>query len=170
MQLGFQLATYRDPRVWLVPLLTALCEIDRQYRQARPRTPSVYRAGIRYQTEGSSRIAVPCGTPGARRDGEGCALVRPCECWLDTPTMMCAGVADCEDLACDRAAELQLRGVDAHPWPIVPERSYGSTGQRVIHIIVAFDGRILEDPSARLGMHVPAGFPVEGDRLPDWSV
>jgi hypothetical protein len=162
MRVGFQLANYQDPRTWLLPLLRALTEIDRQFRVMRPRTASVYGGGVVYLAEGQLRVSVPCpgGAPGE------CIEIRPCECWQDTPTLLCAEEGDCEDLACDRAAELQLRGVDCYAHPIIPLRP--RNGRRLIHIIVAKDGRILEDPSARLGMPVPPGYPVEGDRLPSW--
>lgn len=155
MRLGFQLGRYEDPRVWLVPLLGALTLIDRQARVLVPSTRSVYKSGVRYQQEGESRVMVPCSAGM-------CVEVRPCECWQDTPTLHCAQEGDCEDLACDRAAELQLQGLDCVAWPLIPPPK---DGRRIIHIVVGYQGRIYEDPSARLGMYVPPGFPGEGDPL-----
>lgn len=158
MRIAFRMAHYEDPRVWLLPLLGALCAIDRQYRILVPRTPSVYDAGLRYEAEGRETVTVPCNGPGGQ-----CIEVRPCECWADTPTIFCAGAADCEDLACDRAAQLQLEGRRVVPWPIIPPPN--RSGRRTIHIVCVEGGRIVEDPSARLGMPVPPGYPVEGDRV-----
>ena len=54
------------------------------------------------------------------------------------------GHGDCDDLACVRAAQLQLLGISARAVPI---RS--SVG---FHVVVLHENGNVEDPSARLGM------------------
>lgn len=55
------------------------------------------------------------------------------------------GYGDCDDLACVRAAQLQLRGIAARAVPI--ESPGGGW-----HIVVRHPDGSIEDPSARLGM------------------
>ena len=93
------------------------------------RVPGVYRAGLVYQRE---------------------PLCRYCEEWRDCLSVLEHGGGDCEDLACYRAAELQLRGVRARPYVRRPRLLPG--GVLLYHIQVEWpDGRI-EDPSRELGM------------------
>lgn len=107
--------------------LRALTEIDCAILRAHPETPSLYASGVRYEEE----------PPGE-------------EDWADIPTARKLGWGDCEDLACWRAAELQLRsGVKA--WPMFLWRGRPRGGM-LYHIQVRYpDGRV-EDPSRRLGM------------------
>ena len=72
------------------------------------------------------------------------------EDWKDIPTCLRDGFADCEDLACWRAAELTVRhGIPAVPRAKGKERPDGSL---LYHITVQYpDGRT-EDPSRKLGM------------------
>ena len=84
------------------------------------RAPRLYSSGVRYKREW------------------------PREEWLPIPEALRRGVADCEDLAAWRAAE--VAGARA-----VPERQKGGGW----HIVVRHrDGR-REDPSRRLGMRAP---------------
>lgn len=55
------------------------------------------------------------------------------------------GYGDCDDLACVRAAQLQLQGIGARAIPI---KSPGGGW----HIVVKLPNGSIEDPSARLGM------------------
>ena len=88
--------------------------------RANPQRP-LYKSGVRYRRERG-------------------------EDWL-LPSQITT-FADCEDLAAWRAAELQLRGIDAQP-------TIKRTGPRTWHAVVQWpDGRI-EDPSKRLGMKEP---------------
>lgn len=83
--------------------------------------PPLYRSGVRYQREKGT------------------------EDWLSARDALALGVADCEDLACWRVAELQAAGEKAR---IAVKR----VSPRLTHILVIRPGGRLEDPSARLGM------------------
>ena len=112
----------------LCALLEALTRINvaamREFR-----VPTIYRAGLVYQRE---------------------PLCRYCEEWRDCLSVIEHGGGDCEDLACYRAAELQLHGVRARPYVRKPRLLPG--GVLLYHIQVEWpDGRI-EDPSKKLGM------------------
>jgi hypothetical protein len=108
-------------------MLVALAEIDAILLRRHPEWPNLYDSGVRYEEE-------PVGQ----------------EDWQDAPSSMALGIADCEDLACWRTAELNVRcGIQARPsfiWRKKPNGSY------LYHIQTKHpDGRI-EDPSRRLGM------------------
>jgi hypothetical protein len=106
-------------------MLPMLVGLNLDYLQEHPRVPMMYESGVRYRPEDA---------------GE--------EVWLTIPWILLCLAADCEDLACWRVAELQLRGVEARAvW------SSRMTPQgELYHIRVMHpDGRI-EDPSALLGM------------------
>lgn len=104
-------------------LLEVLCEVDLAYLRKHPRTPRLYRAGVRFQRE-------------APRTEE----------WRDIPTVLRYGNGDCEDLAAWRCAEWRLAGVGARPML----RSGGRP--HLLHAVVLLpDGRV-EDPSKRLGL------------------
>jgi hypothetical protein len=108
-------------------LLRALYLIDCLYLKAHPEVPPLYESGVRYEEE-------PIGQ----------------EDWQDIPTSLKLGVADCEDLACWRAAELTVRhGIQAVPtftWKVRPNGGY------LYHIQVKYPDGSIEDPSRRLGM------------------
>lgn len=108
-------------------MLTNLFEIDKLYLEAHPETPLLYRSGVRYMEE-----------PPGQED------------WQDIPTSLRMGIADCEDLATWRAAELNVRfGIKAVP--IFREQKLAD-GRCLYHVLVQYpDGR-LEDPSRILGM------------------
>ena len=110
-------------------LLFALCAADASYLRAHPETPRLYESGVRYQAE----------LPG-RED------------WQTVPFALARGVADCEDLACWRVAELWVRdGVRA--LPRMTWRPKGPRGQwRLYHITVRWPDGHVEDPSRVLGM------------------
>lgn len=111
----------------LTVMLAALCKVDCEYLRAHPEVPLLYKSGVRYEEE-----------PPGQED------------WQDVPTTLKLKVGDCEDLACWRAAELQVRfGIKAMPvfiWKVRPSGGY------LYHIQVKLpDGRV-EDPSRALGM------------------
>ena len=70
-------------------LLHALTYIDVLYLRRHPETPRIYASGVVYMEE----------PPGMEE-------------WQDIPTCIRMGIADCEDLACWRGAELQVFGDD----------------------------------------------------------
>lgn len=107
--------------------LRALTKHDVDWLRAHPSTPSVYASGVRYEEE-------PLGA----------------DDWADIPTCLKLMVADCEDLACWRAAELRVRHrIAAGP---KSNRKHRPRGGLLYHIVTKYpDGRD-EDPSRRLGM------------------
>lgn len=111
----------------LQTMLDALYRIDVLYLQAHPETPSLYTTGVRYMEE-------PIGQ----------------EEWQDIPTCLRMGIADCEDLASWRAAELTVKqGIPARP---IFHEHRRPNGSYLYHILTKYpDGRI-EDPSQITGM------------------
>lgn len=108
-------------------LLMALMYTDMLYLRANPKVPLLYESGVRYEEE-----------PPGQED------------WQDIPTCLWRKVGDCEDLACWRAAELQVRfGIKAVPTFTWQERPNGSY---LYHITVQLPDGKIEDPSRRLGM------------------
>ena len=128
----FQLDLFRDAdRAYshrsLDILLRALTAIDIEYLQLYPQTPMLYESGVRYQVE----------APGKEE-------------WQDIPTTLEKGVLDCEDAACWRAAEVNVRyGIKAYPFFISNMRPDGSL---LYHIKVRYPNGREEDPSRVLGM------------------
>lgn len=113
-------------------LLDALFAVNVAYLKAHPETPSIYAVGpnkkplIHYEQE-------PLGQ----------------EDWQDIPTTIRLGYGDCEDLACWRAAELFVKGVNARPFfthKVLPN------GSSLYHIKVRLPDGSEEDPSKKLGM------------------
>jgi len=82
--------------------------------------PELYKSGVRYSRE-----------PGT-------------EAWLSATDVLSHKRADCEDLACYRAAELRVRGERATAIPIRWAHGW--------HIVVRRANGELEDPSVELGM------------------
>jgi hypothetical protein len=116
-----------DPRALTAHLLGLWAENVLLMRTALARGGSVarlYESGVKYRPEGRDP-----------RTG------KPREEWLDWAQVMKRRVADCEDLAGARAAELTvLDGVLAIP--VVRQNPSGS-----FHAIVRYASGILEDPS-----------------------
>jgi len=111
----------------LEPLLNALVEIDKDFLRENPRVPLLYETKpiIHYQAE----------PPGEEK-------------WLTVPWVLACNAGDCEDLACWRAAELQLRGENAQPtWS-----SKMTPSGELYHIQVMRGDGTIEDPSWLLGM------------------
>lgn len=118
-------------------LLHALVCIDAEWIKAFPKTPPLYRSGVRYERE----------APGQEE-------------WQDIPTMLSGQnyqhkrTGDCEDLACWRVAEYLLHGQRARPYIRyrllkLPD---GKTEFSLYHILTQRPDRVVEDPSKRLGM------------------
>lgn len=110
-------------------LLDCLTAIDEDYLRDHPEAPPIYRSGVVYREE----------LPGEE------------ELWLDVPSILEQGHADCEDLACWRAAELRARfGIpavaDVEPRAILPSGGVGW------HAIVWLPNGQVEDPSRVMGM------------------
>lgn len=125
-------------------LLSALVRVNLATLRKNPQLPDLYKSGVRFQVE---------------RPGE--------EDWCDIPTVIKRGFADCEDLACWRAAELRVRGVEYPDMPgrrfLVPDAKPFFYWRRVhptktlYHIQVIYTDprsgqRLIEDPSRMLGM------------------
>lgn len=115
-------------------VLDCLLACDLDWHQQNPDAPIIYDTGTRYQREpqGSERF-VQSGLLRSKKEG------------------------DCEDLACDLCAWLNVRGIPAtvtFTWRTRPN------GSRLYHILVQHpDGRI-EDPSLKLGMGGPGDRPA----------
>lgn len=130
-------------------LTKALFRIDLDYLLRHPETPPLYQSGVRYRAE-------PSGD----------------ERWLSVPHVLAAGLGDCEDLGCWRAAELVAQAArsgrfDLAIWlrqeneherqlparPGFRSRALSGGSGNVYHIITAVGGGgQTEDPSRRLGM------------------
>lgn len=103
--------------------LTALQLVDQdQLRSGR--YPALYRSGVRYQRE-----------PRGRED------------WQTVSRAYRAKVADCEDLAAWRAAELVVTGEDSGARAVIKRVRPG-----LIHCLVMRGNGSMEDPSRLLGM------------------
>lgn len=115
----------------LATFFEAQTRVNMAYLLAYPKTPALYRAGVRYRRE---------GTP---------------EKWKDIPTILRDGHDDCEGLACWLAAELRVRRnlETARVHLITQEQGSADTGA-VLHAIVvdAANRRRRWDPSKVLGM------------------
>jgi len=105
-------------------LLKALVDINMDWLQRYPQTPSIYKSGVKYQREEGT------------------------EEWKSIPVLLKEKFGDCEDLGAWRAAELRVKGIDAKPY-----LKYHRKGNFYLyHVVVQWpDGRI-EDPSRALGM------------------
>jgi hypothetical protein len=107
-------------------LMEALTQINISWLKQHPETPTIYDSGVVYKF-------VP---------GE-------IDYWMDIPSIVRDGGADCEDLACWRVAELRHAGVNARPyirWKKKNDSSY------LYHALVWWPGGRIEDPSLALGM------------------
>jgi hypothetical protein len=108
-------------------MLVGLTELAAFQLKCHPEWPDLYDSGVRYEEE-----------PPGQED------------WQDPKTCLDLGTFDCEDGACWRAAELNVRyHIKAYPTFLWRKRPNGSY---LYHIQTKYpDGRI-EDPSRRLGM------------------
>jgi len=104
--------------------------------------PDLYSANVQYRTEGSP------------------------EKWWDAEEILLAGYDDCEGLSAYDAGWHLAQGRPAEVWTRViamPSREMGGTGKgRLFHAVARIQGPngqwIIDDPSARLGMPVPAWY------------
>ena len=93
-------------------MLVGLTELDAYCLKRHPEWPGIYDGQVCYEEE-------PIGQ----------------EDWADIPTQDQLGIADCEDLACRRAAELNVRyGIRAFPTFVYRRRPNGSY---LYHILTA---------------------------------
>lgn len=127
----------KESEEFLQDALVFLTKVDMRYLRMHPNTPLLHQSGVRYREENVGD-----------------------EDWQDIPSCLRTGWADCEDLACWRAAELNVRqGIKAIP--ILSRRTLPN-GNVVYHIRVKYpnpDGSgnaIIEDPSRDLGMTGPS--------------
>src|SRR6185369_1144687 len=111
----------------LTDLLALLTKWNVRFLRANPRTPSIYKAGVRYLPE-------PAGD----------------EWWLTIPFVMAFGGSVCHSLACWRAAELIAAGEQAMAKWSEQKRSDGSS---LFHVRVFHANGQIEDPSLALGMN-----------------
>ncbi len=108
----------------LIVLLRALLFLNEDYLREHPDTPNLYDSGVRYKREHGT------------------------EHWKAVPQLLRDKHGDCEDLACWRAAEQRISGIECRPFLKRMVRN----GFRLYHVLVQYpDGRI-EDPSKKLGM------------------
>ena len=120
-------------RASLEALLACLHSLDVLFLRTQLGVPPLYKSGVRYQAEPPLR-------------GE--------ERWLTIPEVIRQGTGDCDDLACWRAAELVASQLDEDARPEIVR-----AGPHVWHVIVRRGDGSSEDPSAVLGMRVPATRP-----------
>jgi hypothetical protein len=129
-------------------LLTALYRMNVEWLKAHPELPGIYTLA---SDASISHIIHPGKTlgPGGtwmRYQTEPLGQ----EDWKDIPTCLRDGFADCEDLACWRAAELTVRhGIAARP---IARGKLRPDGSLLYHIIVLYPDGTEEDPSKKLGM------------------
>jgi hypothetical protein len=129
-------------------MLDALFRVDIAWLKAHPELPSIYAiardAGFGHLPRPDKKLG-PGGT-WMRYEREPLGQ----EDWKDIPTCLADGFADCEDLACWRAAELVVRrGIAARPIASAKEMADGSL---LYHITVVYPDGTKEDPSKKLGM------------------
>jgi hypothetical protein len=112
----------------LLHLLDFMVTVNRNFLRKYPKTPDLYKSGVRYEYE----------TPGVEE-------------WQDIPTTLKKGYGDCEDLACWRVAELQQK-YHVPAQPVFRVRKMANGGY-LYHILVRdLSTNKIEDPSKMLGM------------------
>jgi hypothetical protein len=116
-------------------------EINRRYLRANPRTKLIYNSGVRYKQDPISCTVL--NPQYGKRE-------RACEEFVDIPTMLERGFADCKSLTAWRIAELRESGDNAQ---IAIERiSIPAQDVILYHITLQHANGNDEDPSVRLGM------------------
>lgn len=111
---------------YLVPLLDCLVKIDILYLR-RTGAPRLYKAGVRYVSEGPNE-----------------------EHWRSIPTVLRLGHADCKALAAWRCAELWVADGEAARCTMSVRQL--PNGSKLFHIFVTRANGQYEDPSRILGM------------------
>lgn len=109
-------------------LLELLTLVNVDWLRKHPEAPRLYESGLRYATEGPYS-----------------------EVWQSYSNMLRGEVADCEDLACARAAELIVSGEDPDARAVYYGREL-TEKRRLYHVVVARGDGSIEDPSRTLGM------------------
>lgn len=109
-------------------LLDLQTDVNVLWLKSHPRAPGIYDSGIRYAAEGRFK-----------------------EVWQSVGVILSGDVADCEDLACWRAAELRVTGEDSAARATFYSRQL-SRSRRLYHVIVLRGDGSTEDPSRALGM------------------
>ena len=116
-----------ESRIILHDMLELLARRNMRYLRDNPQTPGIFRSGVRYEQE-----------PEGNED------------WLDIPTILKWGVADCEELAAWLVAELRVRHNVPARFIIIPQ--WQELEQRFDYHISVWTPRGNIDPSAMLGM------------------
>lgn len=134
-------------KVQMQALLDALTTCSRAYL-THYRLPDILTSGVRYSDDRPPKGSV-CGD----------------DDWCDIMIALRRKIADCDDLATARAAQLQARGIAARAIPLLRR----SPGKHDYHVVVMWpkglrsypptvyrdpsgSGLLLEDPSKLLGM------------------
>lgn len=149
-------------------LLEALTLMNQFYlkENPHPQTPLIYKSGVEYkvpeqfkrsslpQIERLKSLVTKSGS-GADRVAldELSDMAGAGENFREIPRILENGGGDCDNLACWRAAELRMLGIDAHPYITWRQRADGGT---TYHVIVRYPDGTSEDPSLLLGMSQPA--------------
>lgn len=124
--------------------LDVLTHLDALTLAHNPMVPSLYASGVRYARE--SRLM---------GEGREVAALDPIsgtteERFNHLSRVLEIGAGDCDDLACWRAAELQVRaGIPARATPVRSDSGW--------HVVVTLPDGTTEDPSAILGMYTVDG-------------
>ena len=124
-RIGVRALERKESEKALLWLLETLVNIDR-IEQRKFKLKPLYSSGVRYVRERPGR-----------------------EVWQDSLKLRRNFEGDCEDLACDRTAELRNQGKKASPY--ISWRRDPVTGMYIYHVMVLRPSGV-EDPSRRLGM------------------
>jgi len=117
-------ASDEDNALALQALLESLIQVNRVYLRRYPRTPNLYKSGVRY---GRTRV------------------------WDSIPDLITRRFGDCKSLSAMYVAELRHAGEKAKP--VFRFMTNPQTGHKDFHILVQRDrGKGFEDPSRKLGM------------------
>lgn len=126
-------------------VLDVLTQLDALTLEHNAAIPRLYSSGVRYSRE--SRMMGDLLEVAAVDPRTGTVEER----FNHLTRVLELGAGDCDDLACWRAAELQVRdGINARAVPL--EQPGGG-----YHVVVRYPNGRAEDPSARLGMLTPEG-------------
>ena len=115
----------------ITELMFGLVLVNQRFIETYPRTPMLYDSGVLYRMEHGTEI------------------------WQDIPSLIMSRFGDCEDLACWRAAELRVEGIDALPY--ITWRKASDKSGTIYHALVRHPKGLIEDPSRALGMR---GHPI----------
>jgi hypothetical protein len=116
--------------IGLEAALECLVALNRIYLRTHPRTPHIYKAGVRY----------------LRDADEGTQETPPAELWLTIPDCISAGGADCKVLSAWMVADLRERGGEAGARCVLSRKGH------LWHVRVQRANGTIEDPSRALGM------------------